>query len=104
MSWGGHVLYMIQMLRGNARHRPSLRRGYGQFQQRDGKGIHINYRKIKSLSDAERKALREKINKENARKRWLMILFIPISMALTAAVLWGVYYLALHHAPLNPLE
>lgn len=89
MSWGGHVLYMIQMMRGNGRKRPSLQRGYPRMSERDkGAGLHVNYRKIKALSHEERAVLRKRIAIERSLRNRKSILALVISLILLICIIW----------------
>ena len=91
MSWGGHVLYMIQMLRGNARKRPSLKRGYPRIHERDRDNtLNLNYRKIKALSDAERASLRKRVAFEKQLRTKKSILALFISILILGGIIWVV--------------
>ncbi len=89
MSWGGHVLYMIQMIRGNARKRPSLKRGFPKIHERDrNNNVHLNYRKIKALSDAERAVLRKRLTLEKRLRTKKSILALVVSVFILASIIW----------------
>jgi hypothetical protein len=95
---------MIQMLRGNARKRPSLKRGYPRLHERDiESGVKINYRKIRALTDQERLALRKKIELEKKLKSRKSILAIAISIVLVMLLFWGLNFLFHNHAETNPI-
>ena len=89
MSWGGHVLYMIQMMRGNGRKRPSMIKGYPRMNERDkGAGLTVNYRKIKALSDEERAILRKRVALEKQLRNRKNMLALGISVVILIAIVW----------------
>lgn len=89
MSWGGHVLYMIQMMRGNGRKRPSMIKGYPRMNERDkGAGLTVNYRKIKALSDEERAILRKRVALEKQLRNRKNILAFGISLLILLGIAW----------------
>ncbi len=80
---------MIQMLRGNARKRPSLRRGYAQPHNRDrNSNLNINYRKIRALSNEERAALRKRIELEKQLRTRKNILALILSILILLLIIW----------------
>jgi len=104
MSWGGHVLYMIQMLRGNARNRPSLVRGYPRIHERDKEvGFTVNYRKIRALSTEQRAVLRKRVEMEKKLKAKKGVAALIISLILVSLLLWGLNFLFHNHAETNPI-
>jgi hypothetical protein len=95
MSWGGHVLFMIQMLRGNARNRPSLRRGYPRIHERGKETLlNVNYRKVRALSDEERAVLRKRIALEKKLRSRKSVLALLISAAILMGLVWVISYVA----------
>ena len=88
---------MIQMLRGNSRNRPNLKRGYPRFAKNSNSGLNLNYRKIRALTDEERAAIRKRIALQKKLKTRKSILALLISIIILAAAVYGLNELYLFY-------